>query len=153
MAKRINSFVWMWASFLVVVFLVGCAGNSDLVKAGFFKVGASSPTGIKITGTKVHNDDGTLVVSGRLMRTYRAKSYPGHVDIAIVAPDGRIVDQASVKNKLPFVGRSKRKNSSFKARFATVPPEGSTIHVIFHRKGSPETTLFDCGSNIAIPGN
>ena len=153
MARKTNSAVWVLAGSFAALLFLGCAGSANLAKTGFYNVEATSPAGIRVIDTKVYRDKGTLIVTGRLLRTYTSKSYPGHVDIAIIAPDGGIIDKTSVKNKLPFIGRSKRKNSSFKAKFAAIPPEGYTIHVSFHRKGSSATGQFDCGSNVAKPGS
>ena len=152
MTRRTIVRIWVLALCVQVVLILGCGGRTNLVKEGVFGVEEASPAGIEIAETNVYRDNGGLLVTGRLLRTYRSKSYPGHVDIAIVTPSGDVVGTASVKNRMPFIGRSKRKTSSFRAKFTTVPPEGSTIHVRFHRKGSSETGQFDCGSNIAKPG-
>jgi hypothetical protein len=153
MAGKTIVAIWVLTFCVQAALIISCGGRTNLVKAGVFAVEEASPAGIKFAETNVYRENGGLLVTGKLLRTYRSKSYPGHVDIALVAPGGKVVGTASVKNKMPFIGRSKRKTSSFRAKFTTVPPEGSTIHVRFHRKGSSETGQFDCGSNIAKPGS
>jgi hypothetical protein len=148
---KIN-FVFTLKTFLIAFIILiafGCAGKTNLLKEGFFEVEKNSPSGIRFSNVKVYEEESGLYVEGKLNRTFVRTSYPGHVDIALIAPDGEIIEATSVKNKLPFIGRSKRTTSSYKALFRSIPPEGSTIRVVFHRKEFNNTSQFDCGSNQA----
>ena len=131
---------------------IGCASRINLVNEGIYSIVTQDINGVKITTTEISVDNDKFKVAGKLKRTYTSKSYPGHVDVAIISPDGSVLDQVSVKNKMPFIGRSKRKNSSFRVEFSQIPPEGATIKISFHGKTSSGSEEFDCGANAAKAG-
>jgi len=135
---------------LLSIQFMGCSSRLNLVKNGTYLAEELKSDGIDVSSVSVYEDNGFLVVSGKLRRTNRHRSYPGHVDIAILDKDGSITAKTSVKNKMQFIGRSKRRSSSFTARFDILPPEGSTIQVAFHRKSSSNATQFNCAENAAV---
>ncbi len=146
--SKLNLKTIMYFALIITVFLIGgCGGPTNLIKTGVYGVEESSPSGIIFSQITAYQDKDDFVVSGKLKRLYTSKSYPGHVDIAIIAPNGDIIETTSVKNKMPFNIVSRRKFSSFKAKFNTTPPEGYQIHVSFHRKGT--TNQFKCSDNHA----
>ena len=135
---------------LLSIQFMGCSSRLNLVKNGTYLAEGLKSDGIDVSSVSVYEDKGRLVVSGKLRRTNRHHSYPGHVDIAILAKDGSVLAKTSVKNKMPFIGRSKRRSSSFTAKFDILPPEGSTIQVAFHRKSSSNAAQFNCTENAAV---
>ncbi len=130
-------------------FAIGCASRINLVEDGMYSIYTQDIKDIKITTMEISVNDGKFMVTGKLKRAITSRSYPGHVDVSIIGPDGSVLDQISVKNKMPFIGRSKRKNSSFRAEFSQIPPEGATVKISFHGKTSSEGEEFDCGANVA----
>jgi hypothetical protein len=92
--------------------------------------------GVAVLKIKLKVDDDVFIVSGRLERPTVRQSYRGQVYVVIVAPDGALLEWMITKGARPFFGRSKRIKTSFKARFQSVPPEGSTIFVTYY-EGEP----------------
>jgi len=152
---KIKSFKFIFTSVITMMLLVvtGCAANKNLSFVNNFTIQENSTKDIKITKTRAYIDDGTFVVSGKLKRQYIRKSCPGHIDIAVIDPDGSVFDHVSTKLTLPFNSRSKRKNSTFEAQFTQMPPKGSTIRINFHNKSSLNNKQFDCGVNAALSTN
>lgn len=153
MCRRIPTTILILLSGALIAIAIGCASRINLVNDGIYSVNTRDTNGVKITTTKISVDDGRFIVTGKLKRASISRSYPGHVDVVIIGPDGSVLDQASVKNKMPFIGRSRRKISSFKAEFFKIPPEGATVIISFHGKTSSEGEEFDCGANVAKAGD
>lgn len=137
-------------SVALFVTAIGCASRINLVNDGMYSIHIQDTNGIKITTMEISVDNGKFMVAGKLKRANTSRSYPGHVDVVIIGPNGSVLDQIRVKNKMPFIGRSKRKNSSFKAEFSQIPPEGATVKISFHGKTSSEGDEFDCGEIVAV---
>lgn len=138
---------------LSVFINMGCSSRINLVKNGTYMTDGLHSGGIKVSKINVYEENKQLIVSGVLRRTNIFHSYPGHVDIAILDKTGSVIDKISVENRMPFIGRSKRKYSSFTAKFDIIPPEGSTIQVKFHEKSSSKVGHFDCGEYLAVPNH
>jgi hypothetical protein len=137
--------------FLLILFgsLIGCAGKLNLVKNGQYSVEELDSDAVDISETEVYIENDTFIVYGRLRRIQLSSFLAGHVDVFILDSQGNYFDQVSVTHRLPFISY-RRRNSSFKAHFQRIPPEGSTIRVGFHKEEFEEYEQFDCGENAAI---
>ena len=88
---------------------------------------------VRIAWCDAYEDDDGFLVSG-VLRRYDTVGMPikARVDIAVIAPDGRTVDEAcssviSVPRRM--VGRYNSFNR-FKVRFSKMPPDGSLIRLV-----------------------
>ena len=114
---------------------------------------------ISIRSAKAYQDEGNTVVSGKVKLS---KNLPqpihGHVDIAVISPDGNVVDTASVfykpRIRTTRMQRKANRGSSFTARFPGALPQGSIIRLVPHN--SIEETAdktdkgFHCSSNLVL---
>lgn len=130
--------------------LAGCASNHDLIAAGRV-VAEPRIDRVLRKPPEVYEDKGDLVVSGRMERGL-PRDLGGHVDVAVVAPDGTTVYDARLNYEAkptsahewtgPKHGvyrrvRTHRYGSygSYSVRFPGLPPDGSVVKV---RRVPPE---------------
>ncbi|MDL1983340.1 MAG: hypothetical protein LWX54_03985 [Deltaproteobacteria bacterium] len=146
--------------FFAGIVLSGCSfSNMNLADNKMYTVECEkSSDRISIRSVKIYEDDGITVVSGKIKLN---KNLPqprhGHVDIALISPEGKVMDTASVFYKPRTLTRRMRlkanKRSSFTARFPGSLPHGSIVRLVPHN--SIEETAdkidkgFHCGSNLA----
>ena len=112
---------------------------------------------ISIRSVKIYEEDGITVVSGKV-KLHKNLPQPrhGHVDIALISPEGKVMDTASVFYKPRTLTRRMRlkanKGPSFTARFPGSLPQGSTVRVVPHNSIKETADKIDkgfhCGSNL-----
>jgi hypothetical protein len=89
----------MFPVLAVFFLLAGCASNrTDLVKTGYLSL-QPTLTASLAHPPEVYEQDGGLVVNGRLDSAEATKG--GHVDVQVVGPDGTVVFDASVNYRRP----------------------------------------------------
>lgn len=94
-----------------------------------------TPTAIvRVSAVDAYVVDGQLVVVGKAHVPHNTKQH-GHLDIAVTAPSGNVVNKTVNLTGL----LSKRRgavNMPFRAVFEQMPPAGSTVKVTYHRGSS-----------------
>ena len=137
------------AGLLGIVVLVGiclfggCASQTDLVASGRVTLEPRIDRALR-SPPDVHEDEGDLVVSGRLDRGL-PKDLGGHLDVTVVAPDGTTVYDAQVNYRAdtasvagtpqPRHGSSRGARTRYgnyrvySVRFPGLPPDGSVVRV------------------------
>lgn len=127
---------------VLMVPLGGCALNrTDLVRSGYLTL-EPQLTKPLLRVPAVLEEDGSLVIDGQIDAS--AITRGGHVDIKVVAPDGVVVYDAQVNcrehvsSTAPSVGRRARLQRQrardhyhYSVRFPGLPPEGSSVRVVF----------------------
>lgn len=125
---------------VILSLLSGCASNrTDLVKTGYLSL-QPTLTASLAHPPEVHEQDGGLVVNGRLDSSEVSKG--GHVDVQVVGPDGAVVYDASVNYRkqqaqMATGPRGQRRGSrsssdspaTYSVRFPGMPPAGSVVRV------------------------
>lgn len=119
---------------LLTVILLGCAANREnLVKSGHVVLQKQTTGKVRIAWCDAYEDDDGFLVSG-VLRRYDTVGMPikARVDIAVITPDGRTIDEAcssviSVPRRM--IGRYNSFNR-FRVRFAKMPPHGSLIRLV-----------------------
>lgn len=108
----------------------GCAPpGENLVMAGKAVAQTQSTGEVQISRADVYQDDGTLVVDISLQRpTHDGTGKAGHIDVAVLGPDGSLLKQDSFGNVWRRCGTS----TFIWARLPIVAPKGSTVRVLFH---------------------
>lgn len=88
-----------------------------------------------ISKAYAYEDGSELVVSGKVKRSAQNCCDParGHVDIAVLGPEGNILDVTSTLYSPRNIPKVRSRTSHFLARFPYTLPEGSTIRIIHHR--------------------
>lgn len=112
---------------------------------------------IFFASVNVYQDGDNVIVSGRLKRDrFSMRRFNGHVDVAIISPDGQTISSTSVKYTPRFrstrTQRRAYRKTRFKASFSEKLQKGSTVRVTLHKRdGIKIAKGFDCGNNIALP--
>ena len=75
----------------------------------------------------------------------------GHMDIAVVAPDGSILNKVSVPYHPRTISVIRSRPSSFRVRIPVLPPHDSIVRVAHHNVSYSAKGPFDCGENAALP--
>ena len=117
----------------IVLATSSCMSNRvNLLETKAIVLNEVVPTELKIS-TSVYEDDGNLVILGRLDRNaLDIRSIPGHVDIEVLTAQGEQL--ATIKAQFHSL-RSWRRGPSpvaFRAELPGIPPLGSTVQVKYH---------------------
>ena len=154
MSKKMGGIELLTGLCLAMVVVAGCTSSRvNLVDAERVTVERmASKRHVRIENVNVYQEEGDLVVSGRVKhKSINLRPAKGHIDIAMVSPNGEVIETDSV-TQTPPVGSRRTKQSRgfhFETRFSIVPPEGSTVRIAFHpEKYGPETHN-DCEKNAA----
>lgn len=114
----------------IVLATSSCMSNRvNLLETKALVLREVAPTELKIS-TSVYEDDGNLVILGRLRRnTLNVRSIPGHVDIEVLTAQGE--ELATIKAQFSSLPSWRRGPNpvAFRAELPGVPPLGSTVQV------------------------
>jgi hypothetical protein len=120
------------------IVISGCAEEyrTDLVKSGVLSLEKHSMGQVYIAWTNAYEDGDDFVITGALGRRGRVGgAIKVHVDITILSPDGTILGEArstDVYVSRRITGSRYLKIERFEVRFPSIPPQGSSVHVISH---------------------
>jgi hypothetical protein len=106
-----------------------------------------------------YEDGDEIVILGHVKRSLQncCDSARGHVDIALLAHDGTIIDSFSTLYSPSNIPKVRSRSSSFKVRRPYLPPDGVIIRMAYHSSlEGAESALyvgdvFDCEQNKATP--
>ena len=153
--KRISFYLLMiWL--LAAISIGGCTSlhSSPAQMEGLFIEHVHSSR-VSLSNIIVGQEGDELVITGEVRRLNTAFSGMGHVDVAVVSPDGAVMNQAHIDYQpkiLPKTpGARKHRPSHFEVRLRCVPPKGSLIRVAYHGKPAQDDPLLDCEDNLAVP--
>jgi hypothetical protein len=112
-----------------------------------------------ITDAYTYEDGGELVILGHVKRSLQncCDSARGHVDIALLAHDGTVIDSFSTLYSPSNIPKVRSRSSSFKVRRPYLPPDGIIIRMAYHNslEGADSALyagdVFHCGQNKATP--
>lgn len=138
---------------IIVIALSGCASHKvNLVDEGVVSIERLPSKGVYISRAYAYKEGVDLVVSGRVKRS-RSVASPsgGHVDIAILSSDRKIIKTTSTSYTPRIIRRKGARESFFTARIPMVPPAGAVVAVVYHRPSYSTDRTFDCKNNAAIP--
>lgn len=97
--------------------------------------------------SKVHSyeDGDTLVVYGNLKRTATncCDAVRGHLDMAVVGPDGSVLDAVSLLYSPRNIPKVRTRSSRFVTRLPYTVPAGTTLRIAYHN----DHDIVDVGGN------
>ncbi len=107
----------------------------------------------------IYEDGDEIVILGHVKRSYQncCDSARGHVDIALLAHDGTVIDSFSTLYSPINIPKVRSRSSSFKVRRPYLPPDGVIIRMAYHNSLEGADTavyvgdVFDCEQNKATP--
>jgi len=150
-----------WLNVILVIIAVvvsGCTGSRvNLVDKGVVSIERmpSKIRGVYFHDVHVNKKGDELVVSGNVKRRYTSVSGTrGHVDVAVVTPDGKVVKYVSTAYSPKAISKRSHPGSHFKVSLPGIPQDGSNVRVAIHEDIASDKSAdarFDCGKNVAIP--
>ena len=122
------------ASCVLAFTLTGCvAPQNDLVRIGQITVQREQSELIDVLMPSVSRDGDSMVVSGRLLRrTQDMGPLPGHLDITVLSPEGRMLNESRAHWFPVSVPLHGPRDASYIVRFHWLPPDGSVVRIV-HR--------------------
>ena len=148
-----NLRIWLVLMIASVIMTgLGCASNRvNLLKDGTVELERIPSKGYYISYVNIYQNRDALVVYGHVKRRSRVGDSSGHVDIAIVSPNGKVLEQISTlyKPRIILTRKMHTRKSTFEVRLPTIPPAGSLVRVAYHRDSKPVNRTFPCGENRA----
>ncbi len=150
---RILFFLMLLCSFSALTMTTGCVTTQHSAEGGLY-VETLPSSRVALSNILVTQTGNALSVSGEVRRRNTAFSGLGHVDVAVVSPDGSVVGQGSapyspkVLPKTP--GARKHRPSRFELQITCDPPLGSTVRVAFHGSHAQDAPSME-SENYAIP--
>ena len=143
-----------------VIFSIAVSGCSQTPTASLtavktFHLDVSS-TDIQTLDVQAYQDGEELVVSGRVRRrcNFCYEDVRGHVDIALLGPDGSVLATGSTFYSPRSIPKTGSRSSSFLARLPVIAGGGVAICTAYHEELDPAdsasgTKTFQCRSNAA----
>ena len=143
MEKKVLKLVAVMVLGMLTVVISGCATDRvDLVDTGVLSLEQHTTGKIYIAWSDAYEDGDGFVVTGVLRRRDTVGlPIKTHVDITIQSPDGTIIDESrssDVHVPRRIIGRG-QSLQRFRARFPTIPAEGSKVSIVTH-SGSHNNT-------------
>lgn len=116
----------------------------------------STNDNIHIQSVKIIQDGENLIVTGKLDFNRNQHGFNRHIDISILSPEGKKINEASVHYTPRFRSRNSlrkaHRKSHFKASFSETLQEGATVCVALHHSPDNEKSgTFNCGNIISSP--
>ena len=155
MKKRIPFLLFLLWCAATVTILGGCPMHPSLKPAGEVYVEMIPSSRVSLANINVEQKGEDLVISGEVSRRNAAFSGMGHVDVAVVSPDGSVIGQGvapySPKTLPKTPGARKHRPSRFELHLNCVPPQGSIVRVAYHSTPDKDDPLVDHEENYAVP--
>jgi hypothetical protein len=112
-----------------------------------------------VSNAYTYEDGNEIVILGHVKRSLQncCDSARGHVDIALLAHDGTVIDSFSTLYSPSNIPKVRSRSSSFKVRRPYLPPDGVIIRMAYHNnlEGADSALyagdVFHCGQNKATP--
>lgn len=155
MRNNFPSFIIVAGLAITAVLVSGCATGT--ISTG--KI--SNSEDVFINAAYTYEDRDELVICGRVKRGYQncCDSARGHIDIALLASDGLVIDAFSTLYYPHNLPKVRSRSSRFEVRRPYLPPDGLIIRMVYHSdlEAADSTTytggVFECEQNMAIPQN
>ena len=132
--KKVLSLVIAMVFGTLTIIISGCATDRvDLVDAGVLSLEQHTTGKVYIAWSDAYKDGDGFVVTGVLRRRDTVGlPIKAHVDIAILSPDGTIIDESRssdvyVPRRIIGRGQSLKR---FRVRFSNIPPQGSLVRLV-----------------------
>jgi hypothetical protein len=119
---------------ILITIVAGCATDREsLVKSGQITLKKQTTGKVSIAWCDAYEDGDGFLISGVLRRCDTVGlPIKARVDVAVIAPDGRTIEEAcssAISVPRRMIGRYNSFNR-FKVRFSKMPPHGSLIHLV-----------------------
>jgi hypothetical protein len=139
---------------LTAIVFSGCFGSRvDLVDNQTVSLVQVPTKHLYISSAAIYQKGNAAEVRGVIRPRHRGFHGPGHVDIAVVAPDGTVLEEARALYHPRILQRKSDPHAHFTATLSAVPPQGSTVRLSYHKDEDPSSLPkpFHCERHAACP--
>ncbi len=145
---------------LATILISGCAtSNLNCTNEASVLFERIPSEDVLISEVHAYEDEDELVIYGKVKRTADncCDATRGHVDIAVVAPDGLVLDVISVLYSPRNIPKVRSRSSHFMARLPYTVLQGFVLRITYHTSLEVSNSIthtgstFVCEQNIAIP--
>jgi len=148
MMNKFSGFLRKITLVIAAVFVSGCTiSNVNYTNEVSVLFECVPSKNVIVNDVHAYEEGDELVIYGKVKRTVDncCDASRGHVDIAIVAPDGLVLDMISVPYSPHNIPKVRSRTSRFITRLPYTLPEGITLRIIYH--GSVEVISTACAKN------
>jgi len=138
---------------VILIIVIGCAAaRKDLVESGNVTILRVPSKQVYLSGVSVVEKNDHVEVSGWVRKRHGWIAGDGHVDVAILNPEGETVRKISTGYYPSAIPKRRGRRSHFKVALPLGPFEkGSAVLVGFHGNDPGQARgAFDCGENVAV---
>jgi hypothetical protein len=140
---------------LIPILVSGClAASVNLVDNQTVSLERIPTKYFYISWARVYQQEDEIEVHGQIRRRYRLRrdyGGHGHIDVAVVAPDGTVPEAVSALYYPRDIPRKSAPSAFFTAHLSRPPPPGSTVRLTYHRNGYSVRRASNCDRNAALP--
>jgi hypothetical protein len=155
MKTQINNKPILRILYLSTIFVAGCLADSvDLVENQTLSLERVPTKNLYISWVRVYRQEDVTEVFGEIRRRHRSKGGHGghgHIDVAVVDPDGTVLEEVSTLYYPRDLPKKSAPVAYFTVRLAQPPPPGSTVRLTHHQDGYSLHREFTCDRNAACP--
>ena len=117
-----------------VVFISGCVPGNVNPEESTVLFKSIPSKGVVVSNIRTYEDAGEVVIRGKVKRTFHncCDAERGHVDVAVVGPDGLVMDLVNVEHTPRDIPRVGGRTSRFMARLPYTLGEDITLRITYH---------------------
>ena len=160
MMSKISGFLQAIILVTAIVFFSGCAtSNVNYTNEASVLFERMPSEDVLISDVHAYEDGDELVIYGKVKRAADncCDAARGHVDVAIVAPDGLVIDIINVLYSPRNIPKVRSRTSHFTTRLPYIVPEDMTLRITYHDNMEVAASTayredkFLCEQNMATP--
>ena len=139
-----------------VVFVSGCAtSNVNYTNEASVLFERMPSEDVLISDVHAYEDGDELVIYGKVKRAADncCDAARGHVDIAIVAPDGLVIDVINVLYSPRNIPKVRSRTSRFMTRLPYTPGEDITLRITYHNSLEVTASTAHAGGKLLCEQN
>ncbi len=106
-------------------------GNIHAAEVAEVEIIPSGDSNAQIVNVDAYQDGPDLVVAGTIKKRLLFSSQNGHIDVAIVAPNGKITELGAAEYR---TFPSRHRTSSFEVRFPSASAKDAEVRLVAHRE-------------------
>lgn len=138
--------------FLLLSLVTGCAATQTyLHNDSRLAIGTADSPYHVLTYLRVYEENGDLVLYGKVSHRHGYCPREAHVELAIWDSSGKTVQSESLPLRLTRLKQHGWNGASFRTKLKRLPEGSLQARVVVHDDGCSEQPSFDCGDNRARP--
>ena len=124
--------------------------QANSVRDNIVSLEGSASKCVKFFNINIYQNGDIFEMAGKVHHRFKFGPHvKGHIDVAIITPDGTISETLSSPHDCWLGRRGRRmvREAPFYIKTSVSPPSGSMVRVEFHESQSTDQKPFSCGNN------